>query len=282
MTRIITLISLLLMLAACGTSRKTTATPATPGTEAPVEAAENATPRQLYASMTATYSPWQSLQMPVRASLRSPMSVSASGRLTMVRDSLVHLSLRMLGIELAVVSIDKDSVRVFDKFHRYYMAESTAALSGRTGITLADIQSLLLGRAFVPGRGPATASMARELSLTSAAPGTIAISPAGALPYSLEMQARRLANGHVALCGLNVAAGTRTAAFTITPCEALTRAGATASAIDISARLGTRSVSAALTFTPERAEWDTAPSLQLPSTRGYTHVNLATLLKSGF
>ncbi|MDE6109609.1 MAG: DUF4292 domain-containing protein [Muribaculaceae bacterium] len=282
MTRLFTLLSLLILLAACATSRKTASAPASSGAEVPVEVAGNATAQQLYASLTATCTPWQSVQIPVRASLRSPMSVSASGRLTMVRDSLVHLSLRMLGIELAVVSVDNDSVRVFDKFHRYYMAESTAALAGRTGITLPDMQSLLLGRAFVPGHGTVTPAMATDLTLSRTQDGALVITPSAALPYSLEMQARRLSDGHVALCELKVVAGSRTATFTITPCDVPSCGGALASAIDIDARLGQRALSAALTFTPDRAEWNTNPSLQLPSTRGYTRVNLSTLLKSGF
>ncbi len=173
MTRTLAIIALALLLAACGSHRRTTTPAGAPAAEIAAEAPAGATPAQLYAAMTATYSPWHSVQMPVRASLRTPMSISASGQLTMVHDSLVHLSLRMLGIELAVVSVDRDSVRVFDKFHRYYMAESTAALTGRTGISLADMQNLLLGRAFVPGSGAATPGAASQFKLAAAGDGAL-------------------------------------------------------------------------------------------------------------
>ena len=280
--RYITILLLLLMFAACGSSRKAASDSTSAGAPIAVEAPEDASAQQLYAAMAASCAPWQSVQIPVRASLRSPVSVSASGRLTMVRDSLVHLSLRMLGIELAVVCVDKDSVRVFDKFHRYYIAEGTAALTGSTGITLADVQSLLLGRAFLPGSGTATPAMARDFRLSRPAPGILDIAPAAALPYTLAMQARRLGRGHVALSSVEVSAGRHSATIDVTPCEALSRGGAIASAIDISARSGARAIAATLSFTPDRVEWGTATVPQLPSTRGYTRVNLATLLKSGF
>lgn len=126
----------LLLAAACSTQKQAPHAPATAATLTP-EA--NAGAAQRFASMTAAYGMWNDVQMPVRASLRSPMSLSASGKITMVRDRLVHISMRLLGIELAVVSITPDSIHIYDKFHRYLVAESTAALTGGTGISLSLI-----------------------------------------------------------------------------------------------------------------------------------------------
>ena len=172
--------SALFFAAACGTGKEASRTPSSASIVPPADA----TPAVRFEAMTAAYGMWHDLQVPMRATLRSPMNMSASGRLTMVRDSLVHISMRVLGIEVAVLRVGRDSVHVFDKFHRYYAAESMAALSRRTGLTLADVQCALLGRAFMPGRGVATASMASRLRL------------GGDADYSPAFRARRLHMEH--------------------------------------------------------------------------------------
>lgn len=267
-----------LLAASCGTQKQGSRTASTASTLTP-EA--DAGPARRFASMTAAYGMWNDVQMPVRATLRSPLSLTASGKITMVRDELVHISMRLLGIELAVVAITPDSVHVYDKFHRYLVAESTAALTGRTGISFADLQSALLGRAFVPGQGPATASMASSLKL-GGTDKELTIAPAKApAAYDWSMDATTLADGRVALTAITVTAAGRTAECTYTPAPKLTTAGAIASALNATASIAGKKIDAGLTYTVDQAVWNSSPSISLPSTKGYKRLSAAAFLKSG-
>ena len=276
MKALITIAAAALLLTACSTQRRAAAPAAT-------EQTAPATPAARFAAMTGTYGMWHDVQMPVRATLRSPFSLSASGRMTMVHDSLIHISMRVLGMEVAVMQVTQDSVYVVDKFHHYLIAESTRRLTAGTGLTMADLQSALLGRAFVPGMGAATASMGGELVLEGAGDG-LTISPSKAPQgYTWQMNAATLDDGRVALTDLSVSVeGHEPATATYTPAARLSAAGAVATAIDLQARVAGRTVDARLTYSPDEARWNTGAAPALPSLRGYTRVSTAQLLKGGF
>lgn len=264
-----------LIMAACGT--KKSAVPATVDT-ASTEVTATSTPAQRYAAMTAAYGLWHDVQMPVRATLRSPMSLSASGRLTMVRDSLVHMSLRVLGMEVAVVRATRDSVMVVDKFHRYVLSVGMDALTARTGMTLLDVQCALLGRAFTPGNGDATPRMASMFSLSEQG-GELHIAPAREpQAFSWSMTAATLSDGRVALTGLEVQPrGHSAATCAYTPAASLTAAGAVASALDMNATVAKKKLSARLQYTLGEARWNGFAAPAAPSLRGYTRITPAQL-----
>lgn len=88
---------------------------------------------------------WTNVYMPVTVRMEAPMAISLSGRATMVRDSVINISMRVLGMEVAVANITADTVQLVDKFHKYYFAESTSALLGRHNMTLERMQNLILG-----------------------------------------------------------------------------------------------------------------------------------------
>jgi hypothetical protein len=88
---------------------------------------------------------WHDAYMPVKVKLNSPMSMSLSGRATIVRDSLVNVSMRVLGMEVAVVNMTPDSVVFVDKYHKYLFAERLQTLLGSHQLTLGDIQDIILG-----------------------------------------------------------------------------------------------------------------------------------------
>lgn len=101
---------------------------------------------------------WHILYAPVKISVQQPVALSSSGRATMVRDSLVHISLRILGMEIAQLRATTDSVWVVDKYHKIYSSMPLAGLSAATGLSLADVQNLLLGRAALSDLLPDAAS----------------------------------------------------------------------------------------------------------------------------
>ncbi len=89
---------------------------------------------------------WHDLRVPVKISLSSPMSISLSGRATMVRDSLINISLRVFGFEVAIANMTNDSVFLVDKHNKQYFAESLPDVMGSHKLTISQIQDLLLGR----------------------------------------------------------------------------------------------------------------------------------------
>lgn len=91
---------------------------------------------------------WHDMTIPVKLSLKAPASFSLGGRATIVRDSVVYMSFRVLGFEAAVLNVTADSVFFVDKYHKYFFAESMDAVLGmyRKDIGIGHIQELLMGR----------------------------------------------------------------------------------------------------------------------------------------
>lgn len=75
------------------------------------------------------------------------MRQSATADIRMIRDSLVWLSVRKLGFELARAQITKDSVYVLDRFNKQYAVESLDYLNDSYNLpaNLKSIQAILLG-----------------------------------------------------------------------------------------------------------------------------------------
>ena len=65
----------------------------------------------------ATAAAWHDLYIPVSVELRKPVAMSVSGRVTMVRDSAIFVSMRVFGMEVATIYANTDSVTVADKYH---------------------------------------------------------------------------------------------------------------------------------------------------------------------
>ena len=115
------------------------------------------TETELYTRLISDYRPWSDIYMPVTLSVSSPMDMSISGRATFIRDSEIHLSLRMIGIEVAIVYINNEKIYIIDKFNKRYIEENLSKLPGDLPVTVSNIQDMLLGRIFLPGFGTLTA-----------------------------------------------------------------------------------------------------------------------------
>lgn len=94
---------------------------------------------------------WQDVKMPITLNISSPVNFSASGTLTMQRDKNIHLSLKMLGFEVAVFYITPDTVYALDKYHQYIVKEPVRNLIKGFSASVGNLQSLILGKAFFPG-----------------------------------------------------------------------------------------------------------------------------------
>ncbi|MCI4648224.1 DUF4292 domain-containing protein [Phaeodactylibacter sp.] len=76
------------------------------------------------------------------------MSVSASATIRMKKDSLLWLSVKKLGFEIARVQVTSDSVYVVDRFNKEYTIEGLAYLASSYGLpagSLSELQDFILG-----------------------------------------------------------------------------------------------------------------------------------------
>lgn len=126
----------LVLLTACASQKKTATT----------ASSTTASQSTAYTDIKAT-ADWQDIQIPVRVNLEKPMSFSMSGRATMLRDSLINISMRVLGMEVAVINLNSDSLFLVDKFHKYYFAEPLQDILGSHKMSVGQIQDLILGTA---------------------------------------------------------------------------------------------------------------------------------------
>lgn len=271
LARIIIVAVMAAAIASCSSGRKTAPTAA--GThKAPAMRVDR---MQQIASV---YKPWTSFYAPFSMKLDKPARFSVSGRATMEYGKNIHMSLRILGMEVGLVYIDSDSAYVADKFHRYVVAMPFSAISRRTGLTVADLQSLMLGRMFYPGKG----------SVDSVINITDLFSPA-ASGDDLLLTPRRTPHGATwyftvdnldALTALSVEAenyGDITVAFGDV---VQTIAGNAAAHIDTSGNIASKDIAASIEWNLGRAQWNGSRTAARPDFSSYQHISATALIKA--
>ena len=100
--------------------------------------------------------PWEKLRIPVTASVESPAQVSMSGIAVMERGKSINISLRVFGMEVAVLYLTNDSVTVLDKWNKRYLNEDLRGFLGNFPVNIDNVQDLLLGRPFLLGQSRLT------------------------------------------------------------------------------------------------------------------------------
>lgn len=93
-----------------------------------------------------SYNKWNEINVPLKIDISSPMNVSASGRAYMKRGEWAYVTMRFLGMEVVNMYVTRDSVFAADKINRRYVAERISNVF--SGITLENIQDMLMGRVF--------------------------------------------------------------------------------------------------------------------------------------
>ena len=182
-----------LMSGACR-SHKNAAVPSAGGlsgeAEAPVSHSTAPMAELAAMALAASYSDWTDVQMPVRMELTAPKNFAISGRASMVRGKAIYISMRMLGLEVASVYIDTDTVVVMEKLKKTAYVESLPKFTAAFGLTVGDIQDLLLGRAFAPGTGTlaqGNMSLFKTDAALFSSDGITAITPALSEKSALEL-----------------------------------------------------------------------------------------------
>lgn len=91
---------------------------------------------------------WSSISFSGKTTISIPEKHSASVKIFMVRDSMIHASLRMYGVEGAIISMTEKSVAIYDKVNGIYSEAPFSTLMGHSHISLSDLQNIICGSFF--------------------------------------------------------------------------------------------------------------------------------------
>ena len=109
-------------------------------------------------SRIAGYGMWQNVKLPVTVRLSEPRSLSISGTAVMERNKSLSITLRFLGMEIGSLCVKDDSITVIDRFNKAYFKSDVMSLLDGFPATTGNLQDLLLGHIFVPGKNKVKAS----------------------------------------------------------------------------------------------------------------------------
>lgn len=269
---------LVIGLASCGSRRPTTVAGGTYG-EVSLD--------ECFGNLAASYAPWTSMSAPMKIEVSEPVRFSASGKAEMVKGQCISMVFRKIGIKVAELYVDRDSVMFVVKPLKIAYTESFARFSNSTGLTLDDLQSALLGQAFVPGRGTVGAGSLSAFTLAAADGGAIGedvvrwtMTPrrspdeiyfTAATPMPFGSEASRLE-----AVGVNAGGGVK---FEYSD-FANTGAGLIGSRANLRATFGGKSLSGSLRWTADRTDWNKPLTVGRPSIPvDYRRLDTAAMLR---
>ncbi len=160
------IITLVMLMTACGTAKKATVTNPTGNTTQQTTVQTQTTAH--YDEIIATLGTWQTMQTGGSLTIDVGSSFSSGVQVRMVRDEAIFISLRpMLGIEVGRLLITADSIYVIDKVHKRYAAEKVSLLTAGLPITVSTVQDMFLGRPFIIGQGTLNQANKEKATLTN-------------------------------------------------------------------------------------------------------------------
>lgn len=280
------IICVLLLSASCGSKKSASRQDYEPSHEQQ-EPGKNPL-REAYASLASSYRPWTDVSMPVKLELKEPKRFSISGKASMVKGKSVYMSLRILGMEVGAVYIDNDSLYIVSKMQRMAYVESLGFFSRNFGFTLEDIQSMLLGQAFIPEKGTVRVSDERDFKLAfGAESGKWDMTPVKTprnVSWHFEGSMPQAEAGIAALIEALIVNPASMKPMTATFADqAETPAGIVAGEIGVSASMSKRSLRLNVLWSLNRADWNKGISPSAPnipaSYRRITTKGLIDLLK---
>lgn len=270
---------LILALASCGSQRRTSTVVGGSYGEVSLD--------ECFGNLAASYTPWTTMSAPLKIEISHPVRFSASGKAEMVKGQCVSMVFRKIGIKVAELYVDRDSVMFVVKPLKIAYTESFARFSNRTGLTMDDLQSALLGQAFVPGRGTVSAGSLSEFTLAAADGGTAGedvvrwtMTPrrspdeiyfTAATPMPFGSDASRLE-----AVGVNAGGGVK---FEYSD-FANTEAGLIGSRANLRASFGGKTLAGNLRWTADRADWNKPMTVGRPSIPAdYRRLDTAGMLR---
>lgn len=270
---------------ACGTSRKgvsgdmpaDTTSPVTGVSRPPASGVNSYNAGDALRSLTEGYSEWRTVEVPFKVNVDKPAKLSASGRAYMTRGRDIYISVRVMGLEVANLYVTTDSVFASEKLNRRYLAEPLAGVLSNAGLTVSDIQDLLMGRAFLPGHGTLTAGDAPLLSL-STADGRMLITPK-TQPHGYEFGYLTDINANAVTTLVVEPRGRRAIECGYSHPLTVNGLGRVNNAIGINANAGRTAVDVSLEWKYDDAKTSGIKSDRWKRPKGYTRVSATQLLK---
>lgn len=262
------------LLPSCGTNKATAA-------KAAARAAYNEEQNEYipiiqndFSALTHNYFPWNDFSASVRVEAVQPKKIGLSGKLEMVSGQALSLRFRMLFVEVGRMYADNDSVYLIAKPLGVYFAESMSKVTERTGLSLPDMQALILGQVAVPGKGVVPENDLEDFRFSvlpdrpaPAGMHTYGISPRMTGPFEwtyLATAPDNIDNVAIDLLGLIVQGGDAVLNCRFNDTKA-SPAGYVNGSIYFDASVGKRKAVATLETDLDKAKWNSGITLERPS-----------------
>lgn len=271
-------------LSSCKTPKETSATSGT--TESPaLSISGDQNPEQFrsaVSALSARYGAWTDVKMPLSIDLKAPSRFSCTANVTMKRDRWIYMSIRKFGFEGAALMITADSIFAYEKIGKRYISESLKKLLKGFPATVGNLQDMLLGRPFVPGKG---SLMPGDVGYFS----YLRISDPD-LPDAWMMRSNVVGGDdgqfsmiidstkNPLLQAFFVEAGSTIGTLLYTDMRKMS-AGTVASDLALDIKAGSRNVEASMSWNTDKARWNSNASVEWRLPRGYSRIEASQIVK---
>lgn len=224
--------------------------------------------------------PWTQLNVPLKLSMKSPEKLSAGGRIYMRRNHDIYITLRVLGMEVANMYVNSDSVFVADKVHKYYIAESIDKIFAGASLSIGDIQDALLGRAFVNNRGTLTDSLLQYVDVSDTDGKSWTVAPRSKINGTIGYYFR-FADSDNALKSFNADTGSKQYSFSYSDPATVGDDGSRfMQRLAIKTKAGKTDINATLTFDFDKVKWTVPESARWRTPKNYKRIDPRALSKA--
>lgn len=232
--------------------------------------------KQQVVKLVEGYNPWRDVSMSVRCKLRSPKSLNVSGKATMIRGEEIQISMRMLGFEVAGLYIDKDSAYVYEKLNRTMIVEPLSSLERLSGMTLSDIQDILLGQICYPGGSKGGEDLVKKFEIKDGSDVVTLVPRKSAIDWSYNLSK----TDPLELLEVMVSLGAKGQAQCRYSAAYLTDAGPVSPSAQLMATAGKYKIDATIEWSLETASWNKGITAKNNIPKGYKRISLQQLLKA--
>ena len=204
-------------------------------------------------------------------------SLNSSMQMRMLRNNAVYISIcPMLGIEVAKMVFDGDSLLLVDKLHKRYIKEKVNMLTSGLEITVNEFQDILLGRAFEVGKGSLTESIKEDFEVENLDNGNVRLKPRGQFK---EFTYAFVYDNDCNILSLEVIpAKSGSTAFSVNYGDVQgSVAGKVAGAVDIATAIKGKSMSLSLNY--KDMKWNDKISIDTATPKKYKRVEAGDIMK---
>ncbi len=197
---------------------------------------------------------WEYAKIPLTVNLQSPKSVSIGGTAWLERDKSVLISLKYFGFEIGCLHVTSDSIKVVDKMHKCFVALPVGSSLGGFPMTVANIQDLLLGRAFVVGSDKLSSKDISDGDIDVDSVGGWTFIPKNGRGKRVEYGFSFSATGQV--LALLAQSGVHQPVICRYGSSVESMCGVFADRISVEAVVGTNKIAASIEWNIDKAKWD--------------------------